>query len=186
MLGKNALIFENEKGDYKDIIACLPEGVKPSKKLLKGKTDIKKFDVEDYCLCTCDLTNTEPIANNIPLDDPKVIEDIAESINFMAKLRERFPNCPLVIITKMPIRWLRDHFDTLIRKNYTDILGIFGNDCINVYQELNTSKDQLFGVVYESEKVHIVIKPKSAKNNKDAIEQWKKDFRKYLVNKVLT
>lgn len=184
MSSKKALIFENGDADYEDIIKCLPEDVKPLRR--KKKTD-KAFDGKDYCLCICDLTKSEPIANNIPLDDPLFLErDIGKSIKFIAKLRHHFSNCPVVIVTKLSVIWLRDYFDTLIRTKDADIMRIFDNDCINVYQKLNASKRQPFGVVYDDKKVHIVIKPYSANNNEDDIEQWKKVFKEYLANSVLT
>lgn len=63
---------------------------------------------------------------------------------------------------------------------------IFDKDYRLLPQKLDASECLPFGVVYASEKVQIVIKPHSANNNTDDIEQWKKVFKEYLVSYVLT
>jgi len=126
-------------------------------------------------------------SNGYPIDSPYVLDALCEGIARIAKLRQHLNNdCNFIIVTKLPIRHLRDHFKKIEKQ--LDMQTIFEDDYLNVYRKLDANKCMAFGRVYMNKKVHIVIKPYNTSNSlpNENLMNWKKDFTDILSNILKT
>lgn len=187
-LRKNVLVIENVKEEYEDVRSCLPEHFNPDYREKIDENAINALGRSDYDLCICDLMDTETIPNGLKLDSPEVFEIFYEGIKRIAKLRKHL-GCNLIIITKTPVRYLRDHFNKL--QNDSDVKTIFADDSMNLYRKLDAKKTLFFGEVYEGESVHIFIKPYYSSSETDENREhrredailWKERFSE-LIGKL--
>jgi len=186
---QKTLVIENEKRDYMDILECLPNHLNLDLKTSMSNDDFEKLPTEGYILCICDLLEVEARSKGIPLESDYVFEALCIGIERISKLRQHLnSDCNFIIVTKLPIRYLRDHFKKI--ENQSNIQAIFGNDYQNVYRKLDANKCLDFGTVYLHKSVRIIIKPYISIANSEnpslevekSITKWKKDFTKILRN----
>ena len=186
VMGKKILIIEDSKRDYMDILKCLPESFIPEHYTTICNDEIAALKNSTYILCICDKLMVNNLLQRRVDFDSEIIDDtFRRGVKRLSKLRQHL-DCPLIIITKTPIRHIINFFEKLIAIDDPDVKAIFDKDHRILLQKLNANKCMPFGVVYVSEKVHIVIKPYSAKSPLDDAEvKWKKDFTKLLYKLCL-
>lgn len=180
------LIVENGERDYKDIIDCLPECFIPDEFRPEFNINVYKgLDRTYYRLGICDLLEVETKNSGLSLDSPDVYKRVKYGVERLAQLRKLF-ECHFIIVTKMPVRSLRDHFENLYSNHALDIEKVFDEEYSTLRRKLNANKLHPNGTVYRGEKIHIFIKPyyasdseekKIASENKDYKKPWKKKFK---------
>jgi hypothetical protein len=177
---KKVFIVENHDGNYNDINSCLPKGY-VGKRCKKMNRNIEQYTSVEYVLCVSDILDIDSIAAGYALDSDEVFESLKRGVERISKLRQHL-KCDLVMVTKIPARYLREHFENL--KNTPNMQAIFFDDFENLCEELNDNQCLPYGTVYSNKeyRIHLSLKPydgKEAVSDEDKT-MWKKELSNLL------
>jgi hypothetical protein len=183
---KNVLIIENKEKEYNDIRNCLPStitheyknSVRDCEELIMASSAFPvDGNVAQYDLLIADLINTVSNAKS-----HEILEAITESMKVLSALYEN-SKCKLIIITKLPVYALKNHFATAINE-HPEIGILFSGNKDDLFEQLNFNIRSMF-LLYSRGNVMIITKPYNCDgNNLNDIEQWREELKK-LLNEII-
>jgi phosphohistidine swiveling domain-containing protein len=174
------LVIENDDLDYEDIKSCLPSNSEHQHKKNISECLDKCQNIVDELKTQCELLISDIIKDlDVTLDpySSDALDYLREGLENIDKVHNGL-GVRLIIITKMPVKALEEHFEKL--KDNTSILHLFSNNIDDLLKQLKENSSDSFKL-YSKGDVRLLTKPydKDRKNIAD-INLWKAELTALL------